>query len=73
MPKIGWSFKGWISGADIREVTETETGNVIDVSKMSAAEVADKLNACTWLIALGDHLYSSKSIENFDFEADGSD
>ena len=75
MAKINFSFSGWVVEADVTKVTETATGNEIDVSGVNEREVARRLNEGEWTIALGDHLYENRKneIEIFDFVAEGDE
>lgn len=70
MANISFSFSGWVADATVDKVTVVETGEEIDVSDKSAAEVIARLNDGTWSISLGDHLYSGGeteiNIENYD-------
>lgn len=69
MPRISFSFSGWVSGANITQASDVE-GNWVDVSEMSEAELVKKLANGELFISLGDHLYDSldREIEIFDFE-----
>ena len=69
MPKIDFSFSGWVSGADITTTTNA-AGETVDVSQMDPDELANKLETQELMISLGDHLYSSRKSEFslFDFE-----
>jgi len=71
MPKIDFSFSGWVRGAIITEATDTTTGNPVDVREMSGPELERKLDSGELCISLGDHLYENRKseIEMFDFEA----
>lgn len=70
MPRVSFSFRGWVSAADIEKVT-TVDGTEIDVSQLDPHEVAAKLESNEWLVSLSDQLGNNKSeeIEIFDFEA----
>lgn len=68
MPKIDFSFQGWVRGAEVTEATDVE-GETVDVSAMDADTLAKKLQAGELFISLGDYLYESRKneIEMFDF------
>ena len=70
MPKIDFTFTGWVRGALITEAADTE-GNKVDVSQMPPTELEQKLSAGDLTISLGTHLYESDKadIEMTDFEA----
>jgi hypothetical protein len=69
MPKLSFSFRGWVSRADIIKASDVN-GKEIDVSQMKTDELEKKLNSGELFISLGDHLYSSgdAEIEMVDFE-----
>lgn len=68
---ISFSFRGWVSAADVDRVTVTSTMKEIDVTDVDAHDIAEKLNSGEWMLSLGDHLYDNRraEIEIFDFEA----
>lgn len=69
MPNISFNFSGYINDARITTATNID-GKTIDVSKMSAKELADALNEGSLFISLGDYLYENNrdcEIELTDF------
>lgn len=74
MPRIDFSFQGWIRGATITHCYDPHAHKRVDVSGMTAAELVQKLNKGELTTALGDHLYSNAAaeIEIFDFDGSGS-
>lgn len=68
MPKIDFCFSGYCVGVEASKATDGE-GNNVDVSKMDATELANKLTKGELFISLGDYLYESRKneIEIFDF------
>jgi hypothetical protein len=62
MPRIDFSFRGHVNGALVTEATD-ESGNIVDVSKMSPTLLTLKLNSGALFISLGDHLYESDDAE----------
>ena len=70
MPKVSFSFSGWVVDADVATATDAN-GKEVDVSGMAAKELADKLTAGDLFISLGDYLYErnrKSEIEVFDFD-----
>ena len=71
MPKMNLCFQGWLRGVEIRRVTETASGEYVDVSQLSAEEVEAKLSNGEWLVSLKDLLNTEiadeEEIEIFDF------
>lgn len=72
MPKISFGFSGYCNGVEVSEVSETATGNKVDVSQMDAETLIKNLNEGLWCLSLGDYLYEGRKneIEMVDFEAD---
>lgn len=70
MPRIDFSFSGWVRNADVTKATDCN-GKEVDVSAMDDEELAKKLRIGELFISLGDHLYVSnkEEVEIFDFEA----
>jgi hypothetical protein len=70
MPKVDFCFQGWVRGAEIKEVTITETGNKLDVTDVDPQTLIANLDSGVWCISLGDYLYSNRKseIEMHDFE-----
>lgn len=54
MPKINFSFKGFVRGADITTVADKD-GKLINVSLLSSVELADKLQSGEYTIVYTDH------------------
>lgn len=70
MPTVSFSFSGWVVGADVTKATDAE-GKSVDVSRMTAEELARRLNAGELFISLGNYLYDNSrrtEIELFDFQ-----
>ena len=70
MPRVSFSFSGWVTEAEITKATDTE-GKEVDVSCLAGEELAHRLNAGELFISLGDYLYGNSrktEIELFDFE-----
>ena len=55
MPRIDFSFQGWIHGDDVTSYANQE-GERVDVSGYTALEIAQKLNEGELFLSLGDHL-----------------
>ena len=68
MPRLDFSFQGFIRGADVTRATTT-AGETIDVTTLSAEELSRRLEVGDLTITLGDHLYTTQKveIEIFDF------
>lgn len=68
MPKLDFSFSGYVRGAEIDTATNA-AGERVDVSKLAGEQLAQKLEQGELFISLGDHLYRSgkSEIEIFDF------
>jgi|3_EtaG_2_1085321.scaffolds.fasta_scaffold00329_27 hypothetical protein len=69
MPNITFTFSGWVR--DEINTAHDIYGKDVDVSKMPAAELAEKLEEGDLFISLGDHIYSSmkNEVELSDFAA----
>ena len=71
MPRIDFSFQGWIRGADVTHCIDPKTGERVDVSSYTALELAQKLQKGDLTVALGDYLYDDRreaEIEIFDYD-----
>lgn len=68
MPKISFSFSGWVGDVEVNSVTDSN-GKKVDVSRLSAQNLTKKLKDGKYFISLGDYLYEGKNseIEIFDF------
>jgi hypothetical protein len=72
MPHIDFNFQGYVRGANVEIVYDVGSGEEVDVSKLTADEVASKLKAGMWTISLVDYLHEDvrhTEIEISDYEA----
>lgn len=72
MPRVDFSFQGWVRGAEITSAMDNN-GNDVDVSEMDPRVLADKLEKGVLSISLGDYLYKDNTdaeIEIFDYEVE---
>lgn len=69
MPTIGFCFQGWVR-IDLNTVQEVETGDNIDISNMSAKELAEKLKSGIYSIDLVESLRDcdDSNVELHDFD-----
>ena len=69
MPKIDFCFSGWVRGANIKSVTDSQ-GNSVDVTGQTSEELVKKLRAGELFISLSDGLDDNKDseVEIFDYE-----
>lgn len=70
MPEIHFSFSGWVNSALITEAYNIKSGEKVDVSKMDAKELINKIESGELAISLSDALDScaSSEVELFDYE-----
>ena len=68
IPRVDFSFQGFVRGARIREATD-EKGKKVSVVGWSDKRLAKTLNTGKMFISLGDYLYegSKNEIEMLDF------
>lgn len=62
MPRVDFCFQGYVLGASVDKATDVN-GKEVDVSKMNAKTLADKLEKGELFISLGDHLYEGRKNE----------
>ena len=70
MPRISFTFQGYVSGADIDEVTGPD-GSLVKVKNLPVNKLTKMLNDGKLFISLGDFLYDRHKdveIELMDFE-----
>lgn len=69
MPRIDFSFSGWVRGADVTECTDDQ-GNPVDVSEMDNEQLAELLEKGELFISLSECLDNCKDneVEIFDYE-----
>lgn len=67
---IDFCFQGWVRGANISQVINTQTMQTVNVEKIEPQIIAEKLNSGEWTISLEDYLHNchDSEIEIFDFE-----
>lgn len=72
MPRITFSFSGWVRGANITTVYDIKTGKEIDVSEISADVLTLNLVSGIWSISLADNLLDNDSceVEIFDYQGE---
>ena len=63
MPRIDFSFSGWVRGADIKEATDTKIMKVVDVSEMSAAELIAKIKNKEMIISFSEAYVDAHEVE----------
>jgi hypothetical protein len=72
MPRINFSFQGWINGADITVCYDSQTGEKVNVSNLSVNELTEKLNLGELHITLSDYLNKGNTdqeeVDIFDFD-----
>ena len=56
MPKIDFTFQGYVSGANVKTVYNVKGGFEVDVAKLPAEVVAKNLKDGVWAIALVDYV-----------------
>ena len=72
MPRITFSFSGWVKNTPVESVLEVATGNEIDVSQMSSEDLIAKIEAGELAISFTEAYGNSSDvdIEISDFSAD---
>lgn len=63
MPKITFSFSGWVRNAPVERALEVATGNEIDVSQMSSEELMAKLEAGELAISFAEAYGNSSDVD----------